>query len=211
MGLCLDIVAPVDLHASVNADATGTAVLTQTIPEFVPIGTDLWFQAVVPRGATGLSWIKSPEVPITTANAPLVASAMVPGDLVISEVMIDPVAVADNVGEWFEIYNASGLDANLDGLTLTDGINNHPIAQTVFLPAGGYAVVGVNADPLTNGGVEVDHQYNGLSILDQWGELYILYQATVIDGVAWGRRRRLPPHPRREHQHQHPPERSPGQ
>jgi hypothetical protein len=38
------------------------------------------------------------------------------GDIVITEVMQNPSAVADNVGEWFEVHNISGQTVNLSGI-----------------------------------------------------------------------------------------------
>ncbi|MEQ1507275.1 MAG: lamin tail domain-containing protein [Myxococcota bacterium] len=184
-GLCLDVNGPVTLHGSATADATGVAVLVQTVPESVPIGVDAAFQAVIPRGATGLSWVKSQPVEVTTLDAPLVASAMVAGDLRITELMIDPTAVADSAGEWFEIQNTSGLDANLDGLVLTDGITVFPLAETRFIGAGETKVFGIDADPATNGGVDVDWAYTGIDLADAFGEIYLMRGATIIDGVAW--------------------------
>ena len=41
---------------------------------------------------------------------------MVPGDLVITEIMVNPAVVDDTLGEWFEIKNATNLAFNLAGL-----------------------------------------------------------------------------------------------
>ena len=38
-----------------------------------------------------------------------------PGDVVINEVMQNPGAVSDAAGEWFELYNATGVPIALDG------------------------------------------------------------------------------------------------
>lgn len=184
-GLCLDIVPPVALHASVTADGAGVATLVQAVPETVPIGLDVWLQPIVRRGATGFSWIKGAVVPITTADAPLVVSAMVEGDLVITEVMVDPMAVGDGLGEWFEVYNASGLDANLDGLRITNGTDVYVVSSTMFLGAGEVAVFGVTTDMGLNGGVAVDRAYGVLPLPNTYGELYLLNGGLVVDGVAW--------------------------
>ena len=63
------------------------------------------------------------------------------GDLVISEIMVDP-----NNGqqdEWFEVYNASGVPIEMDGLFFTDengGLFYQVSPVLWILPPGGYAV-----------------------------------------------------------------------
>lgn len=184
-GLCLDIADPVVEHSNFVTDAAGVGVFQQVVPESLPIGLDVWLQALVPRGQTGFSWVKSHPLQVTTANPPLVTSGMVAGDLVITEVMNNPLAVADAAGEWFEVYNASGLDANLNGLRITNGVSSSTITENVFLGAGERKVFGANSDLATNGGAVVHWQYGAMDLLDTWGEIYLMVGPTVIDGVAW--------------------------
>jgi hypothetical protein len=62
------------------------------------------------------------------------------GDLVISELMIDPQALPDAQGEWFELYNASSTELSLRDCKLDDGVKTlHSIAQPLLLQAGEYA------------------------------------------------------------------------
>ena len=182
--LCLDIVNPLELQGSASADASGTVTLVQTIPEIAPLGADLWFQAVIPRGASGLLWVKSNVVQLTIADV-LTPATMGAGDLLITEVMLDPAAVADARGEWIEVRNVSGRDANLDGLTVTDGVNNVTLSGRTVLADGDYLVLGVNDDPSLNGGVAVDREVSGLSLANQFGEVALLSGATLIDAVGW--------------------------
>ena len=51
-------------------------------------------------------------------------SSLSTGDLVISEVMVDPSAVSDFRGEWFEIYNNTADTVELNGLEVDCGGNN---------------------------------------------------------------------------------------
>jgi hypothetical protein len=77
-------------------------------------------------------------------------SALVTGDLVITEVMANP-AGEDRGFEYFEIYNASSAQVDLDGLTLAyslaDGSNEetHEVEDLVIEP-GAYLALGT-ADP----------------------------------------------------------------
>ena len=53
-------------------------------------------------------------------------------DLIINEIMNNPSAVGDEFGEWFEIYNNSSNDINLDNYILRDNDNDfHTINQNV--------------------------------------------------------------------------------
>ena len=80
-------------------------------------------------------------------------TALVPGDLVLTEVHADPafdpagLACTDAKGEYVEIYNNTSLDIALKGLTIEDG-GAAPTAHPggVVLAAGGYAVIGRSAD-----------------------------------------------------------------
>jgi len=186
-GLCLDVLGPIGLQASAYADGFGTAMVTQTIPSTVPIGADLWFQAVVPRGGSGFSWEKTDVVATTVANAALTVDLMAYGDLVITEVMRDPAAVDDGVGQWIEIYNNTSTDANLDGLVVTDyALDEFTIDATVFLGAGEYAVLAASANPAVNGGVSnVDWEWGNFQLGHDWDEVYLTADGAIIDGVAW--------------------------
>jgi hypothetical protein len=183
---CLGILNP-SIQGTVNADANGVATLTQTLPLFLTIGTNVAFQAVAPRGASGVLWVNSPPVATTIADAPLHTGNMIYGDLVITEVMQNPAAVPDTDGEWFEILNVSGLDANLSGLELTDFTqDSFTISGNLFLNAGGRVVLARNADPAVNGGLAPDYTYgNAMSLGNAIDELHIVSQSGIVDSVAW--------------------------
>ncbi len=109
-----------------------------------------------------------------------------PGDLVITEIMYNPSAVADANGEWIEVYNATGAAIDLNGLEITDNdATPHTIAISVIVPAGGYVVLGINADPGTNGGVSVDYQYSAIQLSNSGDEVVISCDGTVIDEVDY--------------------------
>lgn len=87
-----------------------------------------------------------------------------PGDLVITEIMNNPAAVSDTVGEWFEIFNNTGSQIDIDGWVIRDdGSNTHTIdgmtGGVTVVPAGGYLVLGRSADQGVNGGAPVDYAY----------------------------------------------------
>ena len=114
-----------------------------------------------------------------------------PGDVVINEIMQNPKTVADTTGEWFEIYNAANQAVDLNGWTITDaGTDRHrvqtPNGEPLWLPAGGYLVLGRNAHPTLNGGVGVNYQYSNF-VLGNTDDTIILLDAlgTEIDRVAY--------------------------
>ncbi len=64
------------------------------------------------------------------------------GQVVITEIMVNPVVVADDVGEWFELYNPSATDAvDLFGCTFNDSSNSNQDGVLVHLlmPPNGFA------------------------------------------------------------------------
>jgi len=86
-----------------------------------------------------------------SGNAPTV------GDLVITEIMADPGAVEDSLGEWVEILNVSGEDLDLSGCILKDaGRNSFQIPAGTSVASGQTIVFGRNSDESVNGGLEVD-------------------------------------------------------
>lgn len=97
------------------------------------------------------------------AAAMLTVDNLVPGQLVISEVMVDPAKVSDTVGEWFELYNPHSLPIDLSGLvveSLTGStVESFVIQGSHVMAPGDYFVLGRNANTATNGGVAVDYAW----------------------------------------------------
>jgi cysteine-rich repeat protein len=89
------------------------------------------------------------------------------GDLVISEMLFNPLAVSDLIGEWFEIYNSSSQTLDLRGILVTSATTGVPDGESIVIdgaspieiPSKGYVVLGVSADKATNGGVNVAFAY----------------------------------------------------
>ena len=110
-------------------------------------------------------------------------------ELVINEIMQNPSAVSDSSGEWFEVYNPDSAAVDIDGWTMKDdGTNSHVINNggPLVVPAGGFLVLGINADSSSNGGVAVDYQYSGFFLGNSDDELILLDGSlTEIDRVNW--------------------------
>ncbi|MBC7249182.1 MAG: lamin tail domain-containing protein [Anaerolineae bacterium] len=106
--------------------------------------------------------------------------------VVINEIMIDPAAVDDGVGEWFELYNAGGEDIDIQGWRIRSDAGLHTIGASLVIPVGGYVVLGNNGDSATNGGVAVDYVYSGITLDNAAGTLSLEYgDGQVADSVSY--------------------------
>jgi hypothetical protein len=92
--------------------------------------------------------------------------------LVINEVMVNPPASAnpsnpanpDLTAEWFEVYNATGGDVEMQGLVITDSAASgrrpyHLISSSLIVRSHGYTVLGNTTNTSTNGGAPVAYAY----------------------------------------------------
>ncbi len=168
--------APVATATSEPAP-TATPLPAET-PADLPTMTPVMTPAVTATPAT------TPEVPAT----PVPTGTGTPAPLFLSEVMIDPKAVADNQGEWVEIYNAGTEAVNLRDWSLADlGSDRHVIAADLWIAPGGYVVLARELNPATNGGVTAVYGYTGLSMANTADEIRLLApDGTEVDRLLWG-------------------------
>jgi DNA/RNA endonuclease G (NUC1) len=112
----------------------------------------------------------------------------------INELHRDPVnAESASWGQWFEVHNYGTTPVDLQGWTIVSGGTSQPdhtINQSLVVPAGGFAVLGRGADPLRNGGVELDYNYFTGSSSTIWldaSDYLMLVDGTNarVDSVAW--------------------------
>ena len=122
------------------------------------------------------------------APGPVIA-APAPGDVLVSELMIDPDAVADIHGEWIELYNAASVSLNLAGCVVhDDGTDAFALTGErggVLLQPGGFLVLGPDGDSATNGGVVVDFVYTTMLLDNVADEVVFTCADADIDRVAW--------------------------
>jgi predicted extracellular nuclease len=109
--------------------------------------------------------------------------------VIINEIMQNPSAVSDSSGEWFEVHNPTASPVDINGWTIKDnGTDSHVISNggPLNVPAGGFVVLGRDADFSGNGGVNVDYQYVGLFLANGDDELILLDTTLAeIDRVEW--------------------------
>jgi len=94
-------------------------------------------------------------------SGPITARAPWIGEMVISELMIDPDSVDDQQGEWVELHNVTGHWLDITGHRLADGdLDDMEIdatgASSLIVPPGGLLVICAEEDYWDNGGVECD-------------------------------------------------------
>ena len=111
------------------------------------------------------------------------------GSLVINEIMNNPSAVPDADGEWFELFNPTAGDIDINGWTIQDNDFDFHVIDNggpLVIAGGGYLVLGINADPGTNGGVSVDYEYDNFFLGNSGNEIVLLDAAMAeIDRVEY--------------------------
>jgi hypothetical protein len=109
------------------------------------------------------------------------------GDVIVSELMINPYVTADASGEWVELYNTTGADIDLEGMVIyDDGSNSHRITDSVVVPAGDFALLVIHPDALR----AYDYEYDDFTLSNSPDDEVILAtwgtdgtDGTVIDEV----------------------------
>ncbi len=119
----------------------------------------------------------------------LSAASVVPGDIIISEVMANPEAVSDSNGEWFEVHNLTGNTLDLNGITLSDdGTNSHVVnfGGALTLNPNDYLVFGKNGSSSLNGGYMADYAYSGFSLSNGADEIVIGLDGMELVRLEYG-------------------------
>lgn len=79
-GLCVDLADPLTLIGTAVADASGTATLNLSVPASIPVGLDVYTQAVAVRGAGGSASVKTNSVAAELVGTCLNEPARASGD-----------------------------------------------------------------------------------------------------------------------------------
>ncbi len=108
------------------------------------------------------------------------------GTLVITEIMVDPKAVKDTDGEWFEIRNTTANAINLQGLVVTDeGTETFTITELTHLGPNKHLVLGRSSKMSENGGVAVGFVYTKFDLTNEKDKIVLKLGDVVIDSVSW--------------------------
>ncbi|MGQ0507637.1 MAG: lamin tail domain-containing protein [Myxococcaceae bacterium] len=105
------------------------------------------------------------------------------GDLVITELMPDPAAVADDKGEWIELYATADVDLN--GLTLNTPSNSLQSATCLNVQPGSYAVLAREASSALNGGLTNVLATHKLILSNSGGTVTLRAKDVVLDAITY--------------------------
>lgn len=102
------------------------------------------------------------------------AGAVTVGELLISEVMINPAAVSDTRGEWFELYNPTADEINLRDIIIgDDGGDRHRIETDLLILPGHFLTLARNGDRALNGGFDADYVYDDFTLSNSGDEIVL--------------------------------------
>ena len=100
--------------------------------------------------------------------------------------MNNPTDVGDEFGEWFEVYNNSESDINLNGLDVYDGENDSfVVVENLVIPVGEQFVFIVNGDTMVNGNIAGNFTYTGFVLSNSSDEIILSHNGRVIDEVMY--------------------------
>jgi cysteine-rich repeat protein len=115
------------------------------------------------------------------------------GALMVSEYLTNPKAVANDVGEWLELYNPGEVPIDLNGWVLRDDAN--PAKDKVVLTSTtalrvmpkGYFVLGNSADKASNGGYTPTYTYDTtlFSLANGTDQIVLEWKGVAIDKVSY--------------------------
>lgn len=129
----------------------------------------------------------APSKTLNVTGSVLAAASCAPvGSIIITEIMQNPNAVADSAGEYFELYNTTSTDIDIESWIIKDDATAsemHTIATSLVVPANGYIVLGISATG--NGGYTPDYVYSNISLANAIDGLIIQCGETAIDTVIW--------------------------
>ena len=152
---------------------------------------------VEPRTIADLAWIEKGSQ--GSSSKCINTECQVPIDqpgtkaLVINEVMPDPYG-EDAGQEWVEIHNPGSAPIDMNGWELRDctGQKVPLVGNALVVPAKAYLMLGMNANPQTNGDVPIDHPYgSAFSLPNSLGSL-LLFDGTgvgakLVDQIRFSR------------------------
>ena len=112
------------------------------------------------------------------------------GEILVSELMRDPQAVPDAMGEWLEVFNTTNQPIDLEGWSLSDEGSDWTILDNagagIVVPPRGYLVLGRELSPTFNGGATVDAEYQGVVLANGADEVLLRRPGgRLVDRVAY--------------------------
>lgn len=189
--LTADIV--IDAPSNFEISETSGGVFSTSVTLLKGAGTTILPTTIYVRLKSGLAIGSYNQNVICTSTdavskSSLLAGIVSPnvGSIIITEIMPDPEAVGDAEGEYFEVYNTTASDIDMQGWVISGtGLESHTIASSVIVSANDYAVFARDADILLNGGFTADYQFTGFSLANGSDEIILTSGVTEIDRVVY--------------------------
>lgn len=109
------------------------------------------------------------------------------GDLVITEILMNPSGAEERFREWIEVHNPTTDTISMSGVVVEDLIRSYALPGTTAIAPGGYLVLSYEANPLANGGIMGAVSYGSADIQLNNGTETVRIRAgsSVIDEVSW--------------------------
>ena len=102
------------------------------------------------------------------SSEPIAAISPSVGDIIFTELMIDPNGVPDALGEWIELSNLTADTLDLTGFSIRDdGRNSFAFPDGVLIEPQGTILIGRSDDFDSNGGVIIDVVSNNFSMANK--------------------------------------------
>jgi hypothetical protein len=122
----------------------------------------------------------------------MMVRAIVPpaaGQVVITEFMANPAAVADSAGEWFELFATADVDLNGLEIGKTPPTVDGTLSSTscLHVAAGGYALLAKNGDTAMNGGLPAPTAIlpGGVSLVNSASGIFVAVGGTTLDAISY--------------------------
>lgn len=108
------------------------------------------------------------------------ARPSVEGELVITEIMMDPKKTTDAKGEWFELYNPTTFTFDLKNCVLSDlGSDSHTITRSLLIPPQMYISLARSSVP----GFTPDYVYTGFTLGNSGDEIIVTCDSHEISNI----------------------------
>ncbi len=114
---------------------------------------------------------------------------IMPGDIIITEILYDSSEVPDERFEWFEVFNSTDIAINMRTWLLRDQPSSTQeiavVNDDVIVEPGGFAVFCHTLSSNFNGGVMCDYEYGHLTFGNSADELILDFDGLVVDEVRY--------------------------
>jgi endonuclease I len=166
------------ITSSLSFTADGTQYIALDINDDADYDTETLILNLAISSGDAILRVSQHSITITDNDTP---------NIVITEIMQNPLAVDDNNGEYFELYNAETTSVNLNGWTISDNDGDfHTIVGDLLIPGEDFIVLGRNNNSSTNGGVLIDYEYTGMNLSNGADEIILTNtNNNEVDRVAY--------------------------